>query len=149
MNPKKIAKLISENIDEVKDAGGGGEGPAMDPVHFAKAVNAVIAASPHGQQAEAIQKLIKIGQQDKGKLIDVLEKIETNVEKKDMAYIQDFYRTKPSHIRLLTMLAETAYDNEEAIDKVLDAIDLGTDFSDEEEGDDEDLYNSEGDGYSH
>lgn len=144
MQPKKIAKIISENIDENHDD------PALEPGHFAAAVNAVIIAAPHGQQQEAIMKLIEIGKADKGRLIDILEKIEHRTGTSDMKYIQDFYRSKASNINLLTQLAQTAYDNDDAVSKVLDAIDMTTDYNDVDvDPEDEDLYNSEGDGYSH
>lgn len=141
-NPKKLSKLMSESIDEFHDD------PAMEPKHFAAAVNAVIAAAPHGQQQEVIKKLIEIGKQDKGRLIDMLEKLETNPDNQQLKFVQDFYRSKASNITLIAKLAQTAYDNEEAVEKVLDAIDLSTQYRNVED-EDEDLYNSEGDGYSH
>lgn len=146
---KILSKLISESIDEHHDD------PAMEPEHFAAAVNAIIAATEHGKQAEAIKKLIEIGT-NKGRLIDLLEKVERNVDAEGYKYVQDFYRSKASNIMLLQKLAQTAYDNEEAVAKVLDTIELGynsdEDSADEDlydEDEDEDLYNSEGDGYSH
>lgn len=144
MNPKRLARLISENVDEHHDD------PAMEPGHFALAVNAVIAASPHGQQGEALKRLINLANEDRGKLIDLLEKIEHRTGVDDLRYVQDFYKSQASNIMLLAKLAQAAYDNEEAVMKVLDAIKLGeAGERDPEVDEDEDMYNSEGDGYSH
>jgi len=143
MNPERLARLISENVNEHHDE------PAMEPGHFALAVNAVIAASPHGQQGEALKKLIIIANEDRGKLIDLLEKIEHRTGVDDLRYVQDFYRSQASNIMLLAKLAQAAYDNDEAVMKVLDAIKLGQVAEIEDADEDEDMYNSEGDGYSH
>jgi hypothetical protein len=132
-----IANYITEDVNTPGDG-------TLDPGQFISAVNGIIAAAPHGQQGAALQRVIEIGMQDRFRLISMLEQIEPV---HDSAYIQDFFKTKASNIMLVSRLAGLLY-TDDVVLQILDKIDLATEYSDPNDEED-DLYNSEGDGYSH
>jgi hypothetical protein len=138
-DPKQIAKLINEDVNDasIPDA------PQIDPEHFIGAVNGLIASAPHGRQQEVINKIAAKEPNEMVRVLSTINPAPTN------HFVQDFYKSRGSNIMLVAKLAEKIFGSEIA-HQVLDQIDLMTNFEDGEVDEDEDdLYNSEGDGYSH
>ena len=86
-----------------------------------------------------------MGRQDPNKLIGLLNQFEPS---HDLKYLADFFKTRGSNIMLISDLAKILYDDA-VVMQILDKIDLTTEHRDTESEDEEDIYNSEGDGYSH
>lgn len=135
MDIERIARMISEDIDEIKD--GGSEAP-MSPVEFADAVNGLLAAAAPEQRTNVLERLYKIGETNRDQLFSLLSQADTNINK---TKVTSFYQEKTSNIVLLAKLVDLIYSSDEAINIVLDSIDLMSDESDDE---DEDLAASGG-----
>lgn len=135
MDIERIARMISEDIDEIKD--GGSEAP-MSPVEFADAVNGLLAAAAPEQRTNVLERLYKIGETNRDQLFSLLSQADTNINKTKAT---SFYQEKTSNIVLLVKLVDLIYSSDEAINIVLDSIDLMSDESDDE---DEDLAASGG-----
>lgn len=135
MDIERIARMISEDIDEIKD--GGSEVP-MSPVEFADAVNGLLAAAAPEQRTNVLERLYKIGEANRDQLFSLLSQADTNINK---TKVTSFYQEKTSNIVLLAKLVDLIYSSDEAINIVLDSIDLMSDESDDE---DEDLAASGG-----
>lgn len=135
MDIERIARMISEDIDEIKD--GGSEAP-MSPVEFADAVNGLLAAAAPEQRTNVLERLYKIGEANRDQLFSLLSQADTNINK---TKVTSFYQEKTSNIVLLAKLVDLIYSSDEAINIVLDSIDLMSDESDDE---DEDLAASGG-----
>lgn len=116
----------------------------MTPEQFVSALDGLIAAAPHGQQGEALQKVIALAEQNPKKAAAMLGKLQPTGTCK---YLEDFIKTKASNIMLISKLA-TLFFGEEQAAAVLDMINLNAEHDPENE-EENDLYNSEGDGYSH
>ncbi len=137
LNPNYISKLITEDPDT--------PGEMLTPGQFIIAVNGIVASAPHGRQHEAIANITEIGRQDSNRLIEMLSQFEPS---HDLKYLADFFKTRGSNIMLVSDLAKILYDDT-VVMQILDKIDLTTTHGDIESEDEEDIYNSEGDGYSH
>jgi len=135
-NPNYISKLITEDPNT--------PGEMLTPNQFIVAVNGIVASAPHGRQHEAIANITEMGRQDPNKLIGLLNQFEPS---HDLKYLADFFKTRGSNIMLVSNLANILYDDT-VVMQILDKIDINTTHEDTE-GDEEDIYNSEGDGYSH
>ena len=136
-NPNYISKLITEDPNT--------PGELLTPSQFIIAVNGIVASAPHGRQHEAIANIAEIGKQDSNRLIELLNQFEPS---HNLNYLADFFKTRGSNIMLIADLAKTLYDDAVVV-QILDKIDLATKHTDTESGEEEDIYNSEGDGYSH
>lgn len=142
IDPKKIADLITEDPNvPAGDAGG----ESLDPNRFIEGVNGIIASAPHGRQQEVLKRAIEMGENNPEQLITLLSSAEPTHNTK---YLQDFYRSKGSNIMWVAKLAQIFYD-EETVMHILDDIRLDSEFTEKEDEEEDELYNSEGDGYSH
>ena len=136
MDIERIARLITENIDEIN------EEPSFDiaPAEFAARVNSMVGAAKSEQQMAVLEKLCQLAETDKPRLMQILSS-RSDTSTADNA--TPFYQGNTKGLIQLAKLADLVYNSDQAIDEVLDTIDI---LADKRGGDDEDL--SEDDGYN-
>lgn len=146
IDPQRIADLVTE--DPNLPAIGGVSGvpaPRLDPEQFVNGINGIINSAPHGRQTEALARVMQIGQSDPTKLVELLQKVEPAYANR---YVQDFYKSKASNIMVVAKIAGLIYDDDTVM-QILDSIEPQSEVAGEPDEEEDELYNSEGDGYSH
>lgn len=136
MDIERIARMISENIDEIHDDG---SDVPMAPVEFANAVNSLLLSLSPEARAKTLQQLYTLGERDKNKLLELLS--QQSDSDSSSSKIHSFYQEKTSNIVLLVKLVDLIFNSDDAINDVLDTLDL---ISGGGEDEDDDLSSSDG-----